>query len=68
MLPPNFCALAGQQFKGRGRFKLKRLTFLTRMQEWARTLALNNASTIADTDYRDVRDAIKDGVTEGLGT
>lgn len=65
---PYFGNLAGQQFKRRrNALERKRLTFLTQMMEWARTRALNNASTIADTDYTDVRDAIDDGLADGLG-
>lgn len=62
-----------------GRFTLKDLKharriperkqdgFMVLLMEWARTRALNNASTIADTDIEDVRRAISSGLDGGEG-
>lgn len=65
---PYFGGMVGKQFKSRRRIQTKRATFFTLMAEWARTRALNNASTIADTDLGDVRKVIENGLAEGFGT
>lgn len=66
---PHFGTMVSSQFKSRrGRLELKRMTFLSYMQDWVRKRALANASMIADTDSSDVRDAIDAGITDGLGT
>ncbi len=69
---PHFGDLMLKPVKSRKRYfehKAKTLggTFYTRMLEWAQTRALNNASTIADTDMGDVRRAIEGGLSDGLG-
>lgn len=66
---PYFGTLATKKIKSTHHvIEKKRDTFLTNLMEWARTRALNNASTIADTDLADVRSAIANGLDAGLGT
>jgi uncharacterized protein with gpF-like domain len=65
---PYFGNMVGHQFKSRRKpLEIKRLSFLSHMQEWTRTRALESASTISDTDYSDVQNAIDRGITDGLG-
>lgn len=64
---PAFATMVETGLKSRNRREVKRVTFYSKIMEWARTRALNNASTIADTDMDDVREAIEDGLSEGLG-
>lgn len=63
-----FGNLAGSQFKSRGkRNEVKRLTFMSLMQDWIRQRAQDSAAQISGTDYDDVSGAISTGIDEGLG-
>ncbi len=67
---PYFGKMTTKQLKANHRYiehKAARGTFVNRLLEWAHTRALNNASTIADTDAADVRNAITRGLADGLG-
>jgi hypothetical protein len=46
---------------------LERKEFVSRITEWARTRALQNAVTIAQTDLKDVKRIIESGLRDGLG-
>jgi hypothetical protein len=65
---PYFGQFATQQYKRRRTTsEVKRLTFLLLMQDWIAQRAMKQATTISDTDYDDVQDAISKGVDQGLG-
>jgi hypothetical protein len=67
---PHFGALALSNVKSRRIHSRKAADslFSSFMLEWVTTEALRKATMIASTDYDDVRGAIADGLTEGLGT
>lgn len=62
---PRFGSMALAQVKS---WRFSKKAFNAKMQEWVTTEALRKATMIAATDYDDVRGAIQDGITEGLGT
>lgn len=66
---PYFGRLTTKQIKSKYRVLERKAndTFFIGLMEWAKTRALNNASSIADTDMGDVRAAIESGLAEGLG-
>lgn len=64
---PYFGDLSLRQVKSR-RFERKDDLFTSLISEWIATQALRKAKLIAATDRDDVRDAITDGVSEGIGT
>jgi hypothetical protein len=69
LVMPYFGQLSSKELKARHQYiEKKRDTFLIRLNEWAVTRALNNASSIADTDMDDVRRKIQIGLDDGLGT
>lgn len=52
----------------KNRSEVKAVGFESRMQDWIAREALRKATLVASTDMDDIRGAIADGVTEGLGT
>lgn len=66
---PHFGKLATRELKSRHRIMERKRTdaFFVSMMEWARTRALNNASTVADTDTAIIRKHIQDGLEAGDG-
>jgi hypothetical protein len=66
---PHFGKIATRELKSRHRVMERKAgdTFFLTMMEWARTRALNNASTVADTDTAIVRKHIEDGLEAGDG-
>jgi uncharacterized protein with gpF-like domain len=65
---PHFATMARRQIKSRQVERKQSSTFLAHMHEWIAREALKKARLIAATDAQDVRDAVEDGVTEGLGS
>lgn len=66
---PHFGTMALKQIKSRRvERKAAESIFQALMAEWVSREALRKAALIASTDSDDVRDAIEDGLTEGLGT
>lgn len=59
---------SGQEFKLHDIWETKSVGFESIMQQWIAREALRKATMIASTDMDDIRDAIADGVTDGLGT
>ena len=66
---PHFGRIATRELKSRYRIMERKRgdTFYLTMMEWARTRALNNASTVADTDTAIIRKHIEDGLEAGDG-
>lgn len=59
---------SGREFKLHDVWEAKATSFEARMREWIAREALRKATMIAATDTDDIRGAINDGVSEGLGT
>jgi uncharacterized protein with gpF-like domain len=66
---PHFGAMAVRGVKSHHRVleRKRESAFFIRMMEWASTRALNNASTIADTDATIIRERISGGIAAGDG-